>query len=226
MKILIIEDDRELRRYLRSGLEARLFIVDEAEDGERGLFLARTNYYDLLVLDYALPKLNGQEVLQEIRQEKLMLPVLVLTVRADLESKRLMFAQGADDYIVKPFIFEEFIWRLTALLRRPVKLEEKIIKLGEISLNQETKIVKRGNVTIDLTKKEYNLLEFFLKRTGQILSRVDIMEHVWDMNADPFSNSIEAHIMNLRKKINPSGAKDYIHTFAGRGYKFAVQRDQ
>ncbi len=218
MRILIIEDDLEISAFLKTALKSQLFVVDCEGDGEKGVFLARTNHYDLIVLDYNLPKLNGKEVLEEIREDK-KTPVLVLTVRASLNDKSEMFELGADDYLVKPFVFKEFILRVNALLRRPKNLEEKNLKFADINLNLQTKEVKRANKKLYLTNKEYNLLEFFLKRPKQILSRSEIMEHVWDMNADPFSNSIEAHMMNLRKKINQKNKKNYIHTLNGRGYK-------
>ncbi len=225
MRILIIEDDLDISAFLKSGLESQLFVVDCAPDGQLGAFWARTNPYQLIVLDCNLPKLKGYQVLQEIRQEKCQTPVLVLSVKGALEDKKEMFNLGADDYLVKPFVFEEFMLRVKALLNRPLKTKANLIKLGEISLNQQTKIVKRKNEKIILTKKEYNLLEFFLNRKGEVLSRVEIMENVWDVNADPFSNSIEAHIMNLRKKINKNGAKNYLHTLAGRGYKFDLEKN-
>lgn len=218
MRILIIEDDKELSYFLKKALISQLFVVDSAEDGEQGSFLARTNPYDLIVLDCNLPKLNGNEVLKEIRQDK-KTPILVLTIKGSLDDKLEMFEAGADDYLVKPFVFKEFILRVNALLRRPKNLEEVILKFADINLNLKTKEVKRNNKKIYLTNKEYNLLEFFLKRQKEILSRSEIMEHVWDINADPFSNSIEAHILNLRKKINFKKKKNYIHTINGRGYK-------
>ncbi len=223
MRILIIEDDKELSLFLKNALSSQLFVVDSAEDGEKGSFLARTNSYDLIVLDYNLPKLNGLEVLKEIRKDK-KIPIIILTVKASIDDKRAMFEAGADDYLVKPFVFKEFILRINALLRRPKKLEEKILKFSDISLNLKTKEVKRNRTKINLTNKEYNLLEFFLKRQKQILSRSEIMEHVWDINADPFSNTIESHILNLRKKMNNKKKKNYFHTINGRGYKLDYER--
>jgi two-component system, OmpR family, copper resistance phosphate regulon response regulator CusR len=218
MRILIIEDDKELNYFLKKALISQLFVVDSAEDGEKGSFLARTNPYDLIVLDFNLPKLNGNEVLKEIRQEK-KTPILILSINASLDDKKEMFEAGADDYLVKPFVFKEFILRVNALLRRPKNIEEKVLKFADITLNLKTKEVRRDNKKIHLTNKEYNLLEFFLRRQKDILSRSEIMEHVWDINADPFSNSIEAHILNLRKKINLKKKKNYLQTINGRGYK-------
>ncbi len=223
MRILLIEDDNELNHFLKNALSSQLFVVDSAKDGEKGSFLARTNAYDLIVLDYNLPKLDGYEVLKEIRQDK-KTPIIVLTVKASLEDKKAMFEAGADDYLVKPFVFKEFILRVNALLRRPRNIEETILKFSDISLNLKTKEIKRNNKKINLTNKEYNLLEFFLKRQKQILSRSEIMEHVWDINADPFSNTIESHILNLRKKINYKNKKNYLHTINGRGYKLDYEK--
>ncbi len=223
MRILLIEDDKELSYFLKKALISQLFVVDSAEDGEKGSFLARTNPYDLIVLDYNLPKLNGFEVLKEVRKDK-NTPILILTIKGSVDDKKEMFEAGADDYLVKPFVFKEFILRVNALLRRPKNIEEIILKFSDISLNLKTKEVERDSKKINLTNKEYNLLEFFLKRQKQILSRSEIMEHVWDVNADPFSNSIEAHILNLRKKINNKKKKNYLHTINGRGYKLDYKK--
>jgi two-component system copper resistance phosphate regulon response regulator CusR len=224
MKILIVEDEKDLAAFLEKGLQGRSYIVDIAYDGERGSFLARSNHYDLIVLDNKLPKMKGTELLKEIRKEGVSTPVLALTVDAELENKQEMFANGADDYLTKPFLFEEFLWRAEALMRRPILISHKTWRLGGLQLDTKKQLAIRSGRRIYLTGKEYALLELFFRRQDEVLSRSQIMDNVWDNNADPFSNTIEAHIMSLRKKLNNTDENDYIHTFPGRGYKFALKR--
>ncbi len=224
MKILLIEDDQNVVNFIKAGLEAKMYIVDIALDGDRGLFLARTNKYQVIILDCNLPKLSGYGVLMGIRQEKINTPILVLSIQMTIEDKRKMFLSGADDYLTKPFIFAELLLRINALVKRPPEILNNIITLGDLSLNQNYKAVKRNNVLIYLTKKEYNLLEYLMINKNKILSRIEILENVWDVNADPFSNSLEAHIMSLRKKLKVKGAKNIIHTFNGRGYKLSLEK--
>lgn len=224
MKILLIEDDTNVVNFIKAGLEAKMYVIDTALDGDRGLFLARTNKYNLIILDCNLPKLSGYKVLLGIRQEKIHTPILVLSIQMTIDDKRKMFLSGADDYLTKPFIFAELLLRINALVKRPPEILKNILTIGDLSLNQNFKSVKRDKRVIYLTKKEYNLLEYLLLNQGKILSRIDILENVWDVNADPFSNSLEAHIMSLRKKLNCQGSKNLIHTFNGRGYKLSLKK--
>lgn len=224
MKILIIDDEPAVIEFLRNGLKANLYTVDSALDGERGAFMARTGNYDLIILDYLLPKLNGAEVLKEIRTEKRRVPVLMLTVKAALENKKELFSLGADDYLSKPFLFDELLLRVQALLKRPIKVEEELFKIDNLTLNSRTKIVRRGGREIYLTRREFCLLEYLLRSRGQIVSRNQILDNVWDYNADPFSNSIETHIASLRRKLKDRRRGDLIHTFNGRGYKLALNK--
>ena len=147
-----------------------------------------------------------------------------MTVEAEPEKKGEMFHQGADDYLTKPFLFDEFLWRVQALLRRPQIIPEKSWRLGDLELDIKRQLALRRGRRIYLTGKEYALLELFFRRKDEVLSRSQIMDNVWENNADPFSNTIEAHIMSLRKKLNAAGETDYIHTFPGRGYKFGLHR--
>ncbi len=224
MKILIIDDEKDIVAFLEKGLKSRAYTVDSALDGERGSFLARSGHYDLIVLDSNLPKMNGAEVLKELRAEGNNTPVLALTVNVELSNKSIMFNNGADDYLTKPFLFEEFLWRVEALLKRPPIINRKVWHLGNLQLDTKGQVALRNGRRIYLTCKEYSLLELLFRRQDEVLSRSQIMDHVWENNADPFSNTIEAHIMSLRKKLNQKGEIDYIHTFAGRGYKFALHR--
>ncbi len=224
MKILLIEDDLNVVNFIKAGLEAKMYVVDTALDGDRGLFLARTNKYQLIILDCNLPKLSGYKVLLGIRQDKINTPILVLSIQMTIEDKKKMFLSGADDYLTKPFIFAELLLRIKALVKRPPEILENILSIGNLSLNQNFKSVKRADREVYLTKKEYNLLEYLMLNQGQILSRIEILENVWDVNADPFSNSLEAHIMSLRRKLNYRREKNLIHTFTGRGYKLSLQK--
>jgi len=218
VKILLIEDDASIRRVLKLGLENEGFIIDECGDGEIGSYMARTNVYDLILLDNVLPKKMGRQVCTEIRDQNIYTPILLLSAKADTSSKIELLNCGADDYLTKPFSFEELKTRIRALLRRPHKIENTIIKIGNLVLNKHTHEVTRNNKRINLTRKEFALLELLMSNLGKIVTRTDMVEHVWDINADPCSNTLEAHIFNLRKKIGDE-KKNLIRNIPGRGYK-------
>lgn len=229
MKILIIEDELEISSFLKKGLEAELFSVEIASDGERGAFLARTGFYNLIILDSALPKMSGPEIIKELRKEKIKTPILMLSVKNSLNDKKESFNLGADDYLTKPFLFDELLLRVRALLKRPPLNQTNIKRMDNLSLDKTSGRIKRGGVEIYLTKKEFSLLEYFMDNPDKIISRSQILENVWDYNADPFSNSIETHITSLRRKLKPLGldkkkSRELIHTFSGRGYKFSNKK--
>jgi DNA-binding response OmpR family regulator len=224
MKILIIDDERTIVEFLKQGLEAQFFDIETASDGERGAFLGRTGNYDLIILDYVLPKMNGPEVLKEIRNEKKHVPVIMLTVKSEISTKEQMFSLGADDYLTKPFLFDELLMRIQAILKRPTKIEGDFFKIDNLTLNARTKIIRRASQEIYLTRREFNLLEYLLRHRDQIVARQELLEHVWDYNFDPFSNSIESHIASLRRKLNQNKNRNLIHTFNGRGYKLALNK--
>lgn len=224
MKILIIDDERAITEFLKVGLETRLFDVEIAYDGERGAFLGRTGNYDLIILDYNLPKLNGAEVLKEIRYEKKHTPVIMLSVRSEIITKKEIFELGADDYLTKPFLFEELFLHIKAILKRPAKTEGTVFKIDNLTLSTKTNIVRRGSRELYLTRREFTLLEYLMRNRGKIVSRQQILEQVWDYNADPFSNSIEAHITSLRRKLNINKNRNLIYNFPGRGYKMALKK--
>ncbi|MEY2640811.1 MAG: hypothetical protein RL150_204 [Candidatus Parcubacteria bacterium] len=218
MKILLTEDNSAIRNVLRMSLEAASFVVDEAENGEDGSFLARTNEYDLVILDNMLPKKMGKQVCKEIREAGKTMPVLLLSMKNEVNEKIELLDCGADDYMTKPFSFEELLARMRALMRRPTPLKETVITVGDLTLHLEKQQVFRGRKELYLTRKEFTLLSYLAIHRDRVVSRGQLLEHVWDMHANPFSNTIEAHILTLRKKIGDT-KKRLIRSVPGRGYK-------
>jgi DNA-binding response OmpR family regulator len=218
MKLLIVEDDSSIRNVLRMSLESACFTVDTAEDGDQGSYMARTNNYDLIILDNVLPKKLGKKVCQEVRESGKNTPIILLSMKSDILEKVAVFDAGADDYMTKPFSFEELLARIRALTRRPEKVKENKFKLGDIELSSDKYIVSKNGKELELTRKEFALLEYLLINKEKVVTRGQILEHVWDINADPFSNTIESHIVNLRKKIGDVNKK-IIKNIPGRGYK-------
>ena len=221
MKILLIEDEKDLADSLKQNFEAECFAVDWAEDGEKGSFMARTNDYDIILLDYVLPEKNGAQVCKEIRDDERDTPIVILTVKSELPIKINLFNLGADDYIVKPFSYQELLLRMKAILRRPKRIESETVKTKDIIIDPDNQEVRNqnNNKKVHLTRREFMLLEYLARNKGKIISRGSLMEHVWDMNVDPFSNTIESHILNLRRKIEKITPKKIIHTIPGRGYR-------
>jgi DNA-binding response OmpR family regulator len=224
MKILVIDDDKEIIKVLKNNLEAEFIVVDTAENSKKALFVVKTNHYDLIILDYIMPEKNGLEICKEIRNEKIKTPIIMLSVKNDLPTKKEMFTAGIDDFMTKPFLFEELILRIKAVSSRSDNIKEKIFKIDDLELNNDTHEVKRGKKNIYLTRKEFCLLKYFLENINKVLSRAFILENVWDINADPFSNTIESHVLNLRKKIENKKKKKLIHTVPGRGYKLSINK--
>ncbi len=222
MKILVVEDDDELREYLQVALKSEGFEVDVAANGMDGLNMARSHDYGLILLDYILPKLNGDKVCELLRQEKKTVPILCLSVKDEVNNIVELLNLGADDYLTKPFSLEELLARMQALLRRPVVLENQVLQIDNLVIDVAKHQVCRGEKEIVLTNKEFSLLEYLARNYGYVVSRSRIIENVWDMNADLFSNSIEVHVFNLRRKINLRGHTPLIHTVSGRGYKLEL----
>ena len=219
MRILVVEDEKQISDSLKVSLGAECYAVDVAEDGAKGSYLARTNEYDLIILDNILPKKSGLEVCKEIRDNGSTTPIIMLSVKTESTTKVDLLNAGADDYLTKPYSFQELLARIRALLRRPQDIEDEILTIDDIALDSRKHTVKRGKKEIYLTRKEFALLEYLLKNQGVALSRGMIMEHVWDMNVDLFSNTIESHILSLRRKLDIKNKKKFIHTVPGIGYK-------
>lgn len=224
MRILVVEDDQGIRAFLKKSLEAECFAVDVAEDGEKGSYLGRTNDYDLIILDYNLPKKNGYEVCQDLRLAKKHVPIIVLSVESDIPTKIELLNMGADDYLTKPFSFDELMARIRALLRRQPVVQNEVLNLDDLMVDFRKHLVRRGKKDIYLTRKEFMLLEYLLKNQDQVISRGALMEHVWDGSGDLFSNTIETHVLMLRKKIDAHTPRKLIHTIPGRGYKLSLKR--
>src|SRR5499426_644525 len=223
MRILIVEDRREISTFLLKALTQSSFSVDLAEDGERGSYLARTNEYDLVILDNILSKKTGLQVCQEIRASGKTVPILVMSVKPEPSTKVELLDAGADDYISQPFSLDELLAMIRALLRRPRQLSGEILIFEDLTLDTKAHIVRRANKEIHLTPKEFMLLEYLLRNKGAVLSRSMILEHVWNMDTDPFSNTIESHILSLRHKIDRSGETSIIRTVPGVGYKIPLE---
>jgi two-component system copper resistance phosphate regulon response regulator CusR len=218
MKILIAETEKETRRFIKAGLRSECFAVDSAPDGRTGSYLARTNHYDAIILGRYLSEKNGLDICCELRGDNNCAPILILSDRKDVEDKIRLLDAGADDYLAKPFALGELLAKLRALLRRPPKIKSDIVYVEDLSVDFIRGEVRRGGREIYLTRKEYALLKYFLDNRGIALSRSMIMDCVWDMSVDPFSNTIETHILSLRKKIGRSDGKRFIRTIPGRGY--------
>ncbi len=218
MKILIIEDDISVRNVLKISLEAENHIIDDIGDGYRGSYFARINKYDLIILDNVLPKKMGKQVCREIREAGVETPILLLSAKSDTNSKIELLEMGADDYLTKPFSFEELKSRIKALGRRPPRIKKNKIEIGSLIIDLNNYEIRKFNKKIYLTRKEFTLLNLLINNIGKVVSRGTIMELVWESNVDPFSNTIETHVRNLRKKIGDC-KKKLIINIPGRGYK-------
>jgi two-component system copper resistance phosphate regulon response regulator CusR len=218
MRVLVVEDEKRIASFIERGLKEEKYAVDIALDGEQGSYLADINTYDLIVLDVMLPKKDGVAICRDLRQKKNVTPILMLTARNTVKDKVSGLNAGADDYLPKPFSFEEFLARVKALLRRTREHKEPVLQIAGLTLNQITHEVKRDNKLITLTSKEYALLEYFMLHPGQVITRTMISEHVWNEDFDSLTNVIDVYIKFLRNKIDKGFKKKLIHTLRGRGY--------
>ena len=219
MKILIIEDDEDTRSFVAERLREKNFIVDEEPDGKRGLYVAKANHYDLILLDYGLPGKNGFEICQDLRESGNMAPIIMISVVNEFPHKVSGLNFGADDYITKPFFFDELYARIMTVLRRPAIIRSNVTKIGDLTIDVDKQLVTRGKNQIYLTKKEFALLEYLSRHNGNVVTRSMISDHVWESDIDPFSNTIETHILNLRKKVDTNPRKKLIRSIPGRGYR-------
>jgi heavy metal response regulator len=218
MRILVVEDEKKVANFIKQGLEEEGYAVDWAADGQEGLTLALDGVHDLIVLDLNLPKMDGLRVLQELRKAKIKAPVLLLTIRAMIEDKVLGLDAGADDYLTKPFSFQELLARIRALFRRRLQAEPALLQIADITLDPSRRVVLRGAEKIDLSTKEFALLDYFMRNLGRVLTRTMIAEHVWDYDFDTATNVIDVYVNFLRKKIDADRDVKLIHTVRGVGY--------
>lgn len=218
MKILVIEDDPTVGSYIKRGLEEQRWGVDLVTDGEDGEDLASSEAYDLVVLDMRLPGRSGMDVLRNLRGRGFERPILVLTAQDAVDAKVKALRAGADDYVTKPFAFEELLARVEALSRRPRALASPLLKVADLSLDQTTRTVTRDGQVIELTPKEYTVLEYLMRHAGRVMSRTLITEYAWGYHFDPGTNIVDVVINHLRKKVDAGHAVKLIHTVRGVGY--------
>jgi two-component system OmpR family response regulator len=218
MRILVVEDDLKTARFLKQGLEEEGHAVDVAPDGEEGAFLGHLNPYDLILLDIQLPKRNGLQLSAELRREGVETPILMLTGRDATPDIVRGLNAGADDYLTKPFEFDELIARVNALTRRRSGTARGILRFADLELDRLSRRVRRKGRPVDLSPREFRLLEFFLLHPDEVVTRVQLLEKVWDMSFDPETNVVDAHISNLRKKLEKQGEPRLIQTVRGAGY--------
>jgi two-component system, OmpR family, response regulator len=222
VKVLIIEDERKLASLLRKGLEAQGFVVESAANGDDGFLLATTRPYDAAILDIMLPGRDGLSILRNLRERKIPLPVILLTARSELNERLEGLNLGADDYLTKPFHIEELIARLHAITRRAAGQTQSILAVGDLAMNLLTREVTRAGRNIELTTREFSLLEQLLRSPGRVLTRVEICERVWDYHFDPGTNLVDVYIQRLRKKVDEDAPRKLIETIRGVGYRIAA----
>jgi len=218
MRILIAEDDEALARFVRQGLEGEHYTVDVCQDGEQARSQATETEYDMVILDLNLPKLDGVSVLRHLRLKKPSLPVLILTQRTKVEDRVQCLDTGADDYLAKPFSFTELSARIRALIRRSHLPSESILAVGDLKLDRVQRIVERSGLRIELTAKEFALLEYLMRNAGRDVTRSMIIEHVWNLTFDTTTNVVDVYINYLRRKVDDGHAVKLIHTVRGVGY--------
>jgi DNA-binding response OmpR family regulator len=219
VKVLVIEDEKKIAAFVRKGLEAQRFVVEVAQQGDEGYTLATTRPYDALVLDIMLPGRDGLSILRNLRERKISLPVILLTARSELNERLEGLNLGADDYLTKPFHIEELIARLHAVTRRAAGVSQSILSVADLTMNLLTRKVSRAGRDIDLTAREFALLEHLVRSPGRVLTRVEICERVWDYNFDPGTNLVDVYIQRLRKKVDGDFPVKLIETIRGVGYR-------
>ena len=223
MRILVIEDESKVGCFIKRALEEESYAVDLCEDGGKGLEMALATDYDLLVVDVMLPSMSGLDILKHVRQEHIHVPVLILSAQSQIDQRVKGLDAGADDYLTKPFAIDELLARVRALLRRGATESPGILQVDDLVLNPATRDVTRGGQRIELTLKEYALLEYLLRHAGRVLTRPMISEHVWNQDFDTFTNVIDVYVNYLRNKIDRGRSKKLIHTIRGSGYMLKVE---
>ena len=225
MKILVIEDDRKVAGFIEQGLREEGYAVDVAPDGDEGTMLAHVYDYDVIILDVMMPKKSGLMVATELRREGRGTPILMLTARDTTEDIVRGLNAGADDYLTKPFKFDELLARVRALVRRGGATRTELLTYGPVELDRLKHKVLVGGKPLDLSPKEFHLLEHFLLRPEQVVRRTELLEKVWDMHFDPESNVVDVHVGNLRRKLRRLADKELIHTVRGVGFRLAMPED-
>ena len=225
MRILLVEDEPDAARLLAKGLREQRYAVDIAADGVAATYQASINDYDLLIVDVLLPLKDGFAVCREVRASGGQMPILLLTARDGVQDRIAGLDDGADDYLTKPYDFHELLARVRALLRRGAALQAEQLTVADLTINTRTHEVKRAGRLIELTAKEYALLEYLARRAGDVITRADIAEHVWDESFDPFSNLIEVYIQRLRRKVDEAHEVKLIRTLRGEGYRLTAPND-
>jgi DNA-binding response OmpR family regulator len=218
MRVLVIEDETKVGSFIKRALEEESYAVDLCEDGAKGLEMALATDYDLLVVDVMLPSMSGLDVVKNVRHERIHTPVLILSAQSQIDQRVKGLDAGADDYLTKPFAIDELLARVRALLRRGATESPGILQVDDLLLNPATRDVTRGGQRIELTLKEYALLEYLMRHAGRVLTRPMISEHVWNQDFDTFTNVIDVYVNYLRNKIDRGRTKKLIHTIRGSGY--------
>lgn len=219
MRILVVEDDKRIANFLKTGLREQGFAVDLAYDFQEGKYMALEESYDLIILDLMLPNGNGLDICKALRKAGSETPVLILTAKTQVDDRIVGLNAGADDYLGKPFAFSELLARVQALIRRSHQNASPTLKIGELELNPISHEVKRNGIKIDLSPKEFAVLEFLMRHKNQVVTRTMILEHVWDYNFESFSNIVDVYVTHLRKKINNGYTQNLIHSIHGVGFK-------
>lgn len=219
MKVLVVEDEQRISSFVKKGLEEQGFIVEVCDNGDEAYERIRETPYDAVVLDIMLPGRDGLSILRGVRKEKNAVPIILLTARSELDERIEGLNMGADDYLAKPFYVEELVARLHAVARRSSGAEQSILRVDDLSVNLLTREVRRGETDITLTAREFSLLEYLMRSPGRILTRTQMIEHVWGYHFDPNTNLVDVHVQRIRKKISPEEADRYIETVRGVGYR-------
>ena len=224
MRLLVVEDEPKLAAVIQKGLEAKGYAVDVINDGAEALTRIQVHHkdYDLILLDLMLPNKSGSEICKEVRAAGVTTPIVILTARTETEHKVELLLAGADDYMAKPFSFEELLARIQAILRRPSESLPSILSAGDIELDTVGHTVRKGGEEVPLTLKEFRLLEYFMRHPNQVINREDFLTHLWDFNYEAFSNVVDVHIKNLRQKLDPKDGPSIFETIRGIGYRLRV----